>query len=118
MSVRSVLLRALSALLFANLLLDAHGLLLEAQPKANSRVTGPTVPIRLKFNSRIDVQRSRLTLFTPDSKPHPLPLDSASGPDHLQATATGLRPGLHKIQWQVLAADGHITRGVVPFRVE
>jgi methionine-rich copper-binding protein CopC len=29
-----------------------------------------------------------------------------------------LKPGAYKLQWQVLAPDGHITRGVVPFSVK
>jgi methionine-rich copper-binding protein CopC len=112
------MIRIWAASLAFTLAVSAHGLLLEAQPRANSKVSGPNVTIRLRFNSRIDVRRSRLTLFTPDSKPHPLPLSEKSGPDTLFAEAPGLGAGLHKVQWQVLAADGHITRGVVPFRVE
>ncbi len=43
---------------------------------------------------------------------------SVRGPEiELRATASGLRPGTYKLRWQVLAIDGHITRGDIPFRV-
>ena len=29
----------------------------------------------------------------------------------------GLKPGAYKLQWQVLASDGHISRGEVAFTV-
>ncbi len=32
-------------------------------------------------------------------------------------SATDLRPGDYTVRWQVLAVDGHITRGDVPFTV-
>jgi len=47
-----------------------------------------------------------------------LPLVKQVSPDTLSSKATGLVPGAYKIQWQVLAPDGHITRGVVPFAVK
>ena len=40
-----------------------------------------------------------------------------SAPDTLDSKATGLKPGAYRIRWQVLAPDGHITRGEVPFSV-
>jgi methionine-rich copper-binding protein CopC len=36
----------------------------------------------------------------------------------LSAKLTGLVKGAYVLRWQVLATDGHITRGKVPFRVE
>ena len=32
-------------------------------------------------------------------------------------TAAELQPGEYTVRWQVLAVDGHITRGDVPFTV-
>jgi len=37
-------------------------------------------------------------------------------PDTLTVQATGLKPGNYKLQWQVLASDGHISQGEVLFR--
>ena len=40
-----------------------------------------------------------------------------SAADVLAASAT-LTPGAYVMRWQVLAVDGHITRGDVPFTVQ
>jgi methionine-rich copper-binding protein CopC len=39
-------------------------------------------------------------------------------PDVLSATGHGLTKGAYVLRWQVLADDGHITRGEVPFHVD
>ena len=95
----------------------AHAILLEATPAANSKVAGPQIAIRLRFNSRIDAQRSRLTLILPDGKNLKLELLPQPSPDVLNSQVTGLADGNYRLQWQVLATDGHITRGEFSFEV-
>jgi hypothetical protein len=95
-----------------------HAILVEAAPAANSTVAGPDIPVKLKFNVRIDGARSRLSLLLPDKSVRQLPLQEQSSPDTLTAKATGLKAGAHRLRWQVLASDGHITRGEVPFNVK
>jgi methionine-rich copper-binding protein CopC len=95
-----------------------HAVLLEATPAANAVVTGPAVALRLRFNSRIDAARSRLTVLFPDRRIQTLTLEAQSSPDTLNSRASGLKSGVYKLQWQVLAADGHITRGEVSFEVK
>ena len=95
----------------------AHVVLLESSPALKSSVSGPDVPLKLRFNVRIDAARSRLTLVDPDGTMQPLEIHSQDGPDTLSAQAKGLRPGVYRLRWQVLASDGHITRGEIPFTV-
>jgi len=95
----------------------AHALVVESAPAADGSVAGPDIEISLRFNSRLDHKRSQLTLVDPDNANHRLAVSPASAPDMLQAKASGLRPGAYKLRWQVLAIDGHITRGDIPFRV-
>jgi hypothetical protein len=95
----------------------AHAVLLESSPALKSSVTGPDVPLRLRFNVRIDMARSRLTLVRPDGSSQALEINKQAPPDTLSAHATGLMPGAYRLRWQVLAADGHITRGEIPFTV-
>jgi methionine-rich copper-binding protein CopC len=95
----------------------AHAVLLEATPAADSAVAGPDVAVKLRFNVRIDRSRSRLTLAFPDGRTTALKINDESGSDTLSARATGLGPGAYHLHWQVLAADGHITRGDLPFRI-
>jgi len=94
-----------------------HAILVESVPAANSTVRGPDVNIRLRFNSRIDAGRSRLTLVLPDGATEPLKLGEQPSADTLTSAVTGMKRGDYKIQWQVLAADGHITRGEIRFTV-
>jgi len=45
-----------------------------------------------------------------------LPITETATEDGLRTTVS-LVPGLYSLRWQVLAVDGHITRGDVPFTV-
>jgi len=95
----------------------AHAILLESNPPLKSAVSGPDVPIKLRFNVRIDALRSRLTLIHPDGSAQALEINKQTPADTLSAEATGLPAGAYRLRWQVLASDGHITRGEIPFTV-
>jgi methionine-rich copper-binding protein CopC len=105
------------AILLVSGIMEGHAVLKESQPAANSKVDGPDVPIMLKYNVRVDAKLSKLQLLNPDNSTSDLKVDVQSSPDTLNAKATGLKPGAYKIRWQVLAPDGHITRGEIPFTV-
>ncbi len=105
------------AVLLLGGIIEGHAVLKESQPAANSKVTGPDVPIMLKYNVRVDAKLSKLQLLNPDNSTSDLKIDPQGSPDTLNAKGTGLKPGLYKIRWQVLAPDGHITRGEIPFTV-
>jgi methionine-rich copper-binding protein CopC len=96
---------------------SAHAILLESTPVLKSAVAGPDVPIKLRFNVRIDAVRSRLTLIRADGSSQTLEIRKDTQADTLSAEATGLAPGAYRLRWQVLASDGHITRGEIPFTV-
>lgn len=95
----------------------AHAVLVDSSPALKSSVSGPDVPLKLRFNVRIDAARSRLTLVDPDGTLQTIEIHGQDGPDTLAAEAKGLRPGAYRLRWQVLASDGHITRGEIPFTV-
>jgi len=94
-----------------------HALLIESTPASNSSVAGPDIEIRMRFNSRIDEVRSRITLVFPDHTTYRLEIHKQTA-DTLTSRAMGLKRGAHSLQWQVLASDGHLTRGEVPFAVD
>jgi copper resistance protein C len=104
-------------LLLVGGIIEGHAILKESHPEANSKVTGPDVPILLKYNVRIDAKLSKLQLLNPDNSTSDLKIETQTSPDTLSAKATGLKPGAYRIRWQVLAPDGHITRGEIPFTV-
>ena len=95
----------------------AHAVLVESNPKTGSTVHGPDLPIWLRFNVRVDGSRSRFTLVSADGSTRLITPEAQAKPDILTGKLTGLKPGPYRLQWQVLAADGHISQGVVNFTV-
>ena len=96
----------------------AHAILMESTPAANSSVSGPELAITLRFNVRVDGGRSRIRLVAPDGAVSNIAGVKQSATDILQATAKDLKPGKYILRWQVLAADGHMSTGDVPFTVK
>jgi copper resistance protein C len=104
--------------LFAPRVALAHAVLVSSQPGVNSTVSGPEIAVLLKFNSRVDMEHSTLTLLTPEGSVKKVIIESEPAPGALSAKLSGLVKGAYVLRWQVLATDGHITRGKVPFQVE
>ena len=96
----------------------AHAVLLSSTPQKNAFVSGPDITINLKYNSRVDGARSTLTLLKPDGTIEKIDTPAQPAPDVLSATGRGLTKGAYVLRWQVLAGDGHITRGELPFQVQ
>ena len=61
---------------------------------------------------------SRLTLLVSHGKRTTLGIVEVSSGDFLISEAKGLKSAVYVLRWQVLALDGHISRGAVPFRVQ
>jgi methionine-rich copper-binding protein CopC len=95
----------------------AHAIVVESSPQTNSVVKGAVVEVKLRFNVRIDGPRSRLALVGPNGTSHNLDGLQQPSPDSLATTLSGLLPGKYRLHWQVLAGDGHITQGDIPFTV-
>ena len=95
----------------------AHAVLVSSTPQKNAAVSGPDITISLKYNSRIDGARSSLSLLKPDGTIEKIGTPAQQAPDTLSATSHGLTKGAYVLRWQVLAGDGHITRGELPFQV-
>jgi copper resistance protein C len=97
-------------------LAEAHAILEESQPPLGGTVKAGAVDLHLRFNSRIDRGRSRLTLIRPDHTRDTVSIAPDGPPDIIDAHVN-LTPGAYVVRWQVLAVDGHITRGDVPIIV-
>jgi len=98
----------------------AHAILEESTPPAGAAVKPGPLDLRFRYNSRIDRDRSRLTLIRPDRTKDTIPITPGGPPDIINAhleLPTGGPSGNYVIRWQVLAVDGHITRGDVPISV-
>lgn len=97
-------------------LANAHAILEESTPAIDGSVKAGPVDLTLRYNSRIDRGRSRLTLTRPDHTKDAIAI-APDGPPDIIRSHLDLTPGAYVIRWQVLAVDGHITRGDVPFTV-
>jgi methionine-rich copper-binding protein CopC len=96
----------------------AHAVLVQSTPTIDATVEGPEVAVSMKFSSRVDGARSTILLSTFDGKAKPVAIERQSTPDTLTTHLTHLSAGKYAIRWQVLATDGHVTRGEIPFRVK
>jgi len=95
----------------------AHAVLVKSTPAQGATVKTGNLDITLTYNSRIDALHSSLHLIGPDGKAQTLAVDDHAAPNLLLSKAAGLTPGAYKLEWQVQASDGHISRGVVAFHV-
>jgi methionine-rich copper-binding protein CopC len=107
----------LAALLAGSSAAWAHAILVESRPAIGTTIPAGPVALWLRYNSRIDAARSRLTLTLPDRSQRVLPITPEGEGDILTSNAE-LAAGAYSLRWQVLAIDGHITRGDVPFTVK
>lgn len=94
----------------------AHALVTESSPALGASLAAAPARATLRFNSRIDQARSKLTLIGPDGSNQVLAVATDTPPTVLDAPLPADLPaGAWRLRWQVLAADGHITRGDVSF---
>jgi methionine-rich copper-binding protein CopC len=96
----------------------AHAVVVSSQPPANGVVRSGVLRVRLQFSSRVDRERSRLTLIDPHGKETTIAIAASDAPGAVSAQARVDAPGRWILRWQVLSIDGHVTRGDVPFSVD
>ena len=107
----------MSILAFASNRAIAHAIVVAARPAMNSTVAVRNLDVRVEFNSRIDVKRSRLALAAPNATVTPIELELNAPPNVLAGRARTAIAGRWTVRWQVLSVDGHITQGEITFFV-
>ena len=99
----------------------AHAILVESAPKQDEVLaTGPKEVV-LRFNARIEKKVARATLTDGSGKKiklPPIPEDKAGPPDRLVIPLPALKAGSYRLEYKVLAADGHATPGLLRFKVQ
>jgi methionine-rich copper-binding protein CopC len=95
----------------------AHAMLVHSTPADQAVVHNHQVDIALDYDSRIEASRCTVKLTDAAGKPVALQMEPSTKPSELSAVAHGLANGKYQIHWQVLASDGHITRGDITFTV-
>jgi len=113
---------ALVGLLLASLptVARAHAILVESTPKQGEVTKKAPTEVVLRFNARIEKAVSHVALLGPGGdkvKLPPLPEDRDGPPDRLRIDLPALKPGEYKLEFRVLASDGHATPGLLRFTV-
>jgi copper resistance protein C len=96
---------------------EAHAIIVESEPANGATVSAPRRVI-LRFNSRLEKGLCSILLVGPERRTILLlRQDERAGVDTLAYVVPELPPGDYEVRWKVLAADGHVTEGVVRFHV-
>ena len=95
----------------------AHAVVVASTPAANGAVAGPAFELRVEFNQRIDAKRSKLTITAATGESYAVEIIEADEVNVLVGRVSDVPAGRYSLHWQVLAIDGHITRGEIPFTV-
>ena len=107
----------LALLLAGSPALFAHAVLVHSTTADQAVVHSHQVDIALGYDSRIEAGRCTVRLTDSAGNAFPLRMERSARPSELKAVAYNLANGKYQIHWQVLASDGHITRGNVAFTV-
>jgi len=94
---------------------SAHAIVKESRPAINEIVITQPYAISLEFNTRIDLHRSQLILFNENNMGEALPIKKDNPSYLIQAVIENRKAGSYRLRWEVLAQDGHVTRGDIPF---
>ena len=96
----------------------SHAIVIASDPAAGSILPSAPFEVTIRFNNRIDVVRSNLVVLDASRQVTALTVRPVADPDVMAGSVPPLPPGRYRLRWQVLALDGHITRGDIPFSVQ
>ena len=74
-------------------------------------------PVILYFNSRIEPGFTKVLLVEESKRERALDVTPGQRGDTLTVLVPPLAPGAYALRYKVLAVDGHVTEGILRFRV-
>ncbi|MHB8647337.1 MAG: copper resistance CopC family protein, partial [Thermomicrobiales bacterium] len=117
-SLASALIVALTGLMIVSASVSAHVALVAATPVPGSTVGQPPVMIRIRFDQIPDPKFNDITLLDTSGMrvAGGSATENASDPAVVEVVVKArLAPGLYTVAWQILAPDGHLTKGNYSF---
>lgn len=100
---------------------NAHAVLVGSTPKDGATVAASPKTIVLRFDAKIEKKVTQVTLLDAKGKQVALPKPPhgyTGGPaNQLVIPIPKLRSGAYRLEYQVMATDGHISPGMITFRV-
>ena len=95
----------------------AHAIILDSVPRHEESLASPKRLV-LRFNSRLEKPLCSVQLVGSRKKTIALlRQDPDTAADTLAYSLPPLDPGAYQARWKVMAADGHVTEGIVLFTV-
>ena len=98
----------------------AHAILVDSTPKQDEVVATAPKEVVLRFNARIEKKVARMTLTDGGGqkiKMPSIPEDKDGPPERLVVPLPPLKAGTYRLEYRVLASDGHATPGLLRFKV-
>lgn len=100
----------------------AHAILVQSSPADHAVLKIAPKQVVLRFNGRIEKKVSELVVRDARGKKVAtltlLPGIGSDSPDSLQAALPPLPPGQYRLEYRVLANDGHTTPGMIRFTIQ
>ena len=97
-----------------------HAILVESSPKQDEVLKKAPKEAVLRFNARIEKKVTRATLVDEHDKKvkmPPMQEDKGGPPERLVIALPELKPGAYRLEYRVMASDGHATPGLIRFTV-
>jgi methionine-rich copper-binding protein CopC len=116
-----IALLAVFVLVLAPVAAHAHAVLVSSIPKNNAVLHKSPAKVVLNFDSRIE--RSVSQVVVRDKAKRKVPLQKPRGgyvagkSNQLIVPLPTLKPGTYRLEYRVLATDGHMTPGAIQFTV-
>lgn len=95
-----------------------HAIVTKATLEEKPIVANAATPVTLHFNSRIEPGFTRVILVDETKQGRALEVTPGQKGDTVTVQLPALAPGMYALRYKVLAVDGHVTEGLLRFRVQ
>ena len=94
-----------------------HGVLIESFPSHGAILQESPPIISLRFNAALEPSITRVILVDLKKQSQALLVTDGSTLEQVVVAVPPLAPGVYHVNYQVLVADGHVTKGSIRFTV-
>jgi methionine-rich copper-binding protein CopC len=95
----------------------AHAILVRSSIDDRPMVADAAGSVTLRFNAGIEATLSKVVLIDARHTERPLTVGPGASAGELTVDVPALTPGTYGLRYRVLAADGHLTDGLLKFTV-
>ncbi|WP_428355826.1 copper resistance CopC family protein [Methyloprofundus sp.] len=99
-------------------LVNAHAVVTDHSLKIQPISAGQASPVKLNFNSSIELGLSQVFLVSTGDVEEVLNITAGKEPGVVIIDVPALATGVYALHYKIFAADGHITEDVIHFTVQ